>query len=204
MSLLATRRPIFNRTGQVLAYELLFGADLDRLIRANRHDRASLETIADTILSRGLEPLANGEQAFLGFSRDALLAGLATLLPADVIVVEISDRIQADRQVIEACEHLRRSGYRLALDDFLSSPRPSGLLRVADVVKIDFRSASPRTRELLARILVRKGLQLIAAGIETDWDHREALGLGYAGLQGSFFEKPRFVSVAEIPPPRPT
>ena len=203
MSLLATRQPIFNRTGQVLAHELLFGADLDRLIRANRHDRASLKAIADTILSRGLEPLANGEQAFIRLGRDALLAGLGTLLPADVIV-EISDRIEADRQVIEACERLRRSGYRLALNDFLSSPRPNGLLRFADVVKIDFRSASPRTRELLARILVRKGLQLIAAGIETDWDHREALELGYAGLQGSFFEKRRLISAAEIPPPRPT
>jgi EAL and modified HD-GYP domain-containing signal transduction protein len=194
MSVLAAGPPIFDRAGQVFAYQLLLRPDSSAPVRAGPRD---------TIPLREFAAPADGRPTFIRFTRDALLAGLPALLPTDSVIVGIPEQIGADQDVFDACERLRQRGCRLALAGFLSSDRPSGLLRLADFVKVDFRAAGARTRELLARILARRGVQVIATGVETEGDFREARELGYDGFQGGLFAGPGALDATSTRPPRP-
>ena len=55
--------------------------------------------------------------------RDTLLNGLPPTLYSDRTVVELPGLIDADADVVAACQDLRRAGYWVAIDDFVLSNR---------------------------------------------------------------------------------
>ena len=124
MDVFVARQPIFNRSMQLQGYELLYRRDdVHNQFDGTEAATATMQVIANTLLSFGLENILDGKRAFLNFDRILLTNGAHAILPSDVMVVEILESVKPDADVIAACADLHKLGYTLALDDFVSHPR---------------------------------------------------------------------------------
>jgi c-di-GMP-related signal transduction protein len=197
------RQPIFDRAQRVVAYELLFRAsDTDSTAHIVDPETATSQVITTSFLQIGLEQVTGGKPAFINFSRHLLLEGTATILPADLTVVEILEDVVPDRAVLEAVIDLKDAGYRLALDDFVHAAGYRELLQLADIVKVDFlltRSAS--RRQLVSELLTlgNPSLALLAEKVENHGQFQEARALGFSLFQGYFFSRPVVLARPSLP-----
>jgi hypothetical protein len=88
----------------------------------------SARVISDALIAVGLDELTDGRRAFVNVSRQLLLDGIPSVLPAEHVVLELASDIEADGEVLAACETLRSKGYSIALSGITRTPettRPS-------------------------------------------------------------------------------
>jgi c-di-GMP-related signal transduction protein len=199
MEVFVARQPIFDRYRQLYAYELLFRSGLQNAFQATDSDRASVKVIADSFLRFGIQRMTGGKRAFINFTRDTLVKGYATLLPKELVVVEILENVEQDVEVFDACRELKRLGYTIALDDFVCEDWSNPLVHFADIIKVDFRATSARMRAELPSLIASRKIRPLAEKIETRGELDEAVELGYAYLQGYFFSKPLILSGRDVP-----
>ena len=99
---------------------------------------------------------------------------------------------------MRACKELKRSGFRLALDDFSPHDNKGELVEIADYVKIDFRASSPATRQEIYKIFRNKKTTFLAEKVETLADVRTAQAEGNTLFQGYFHSRPEIIAEAQI------
>lgn len=198
------RQPIFDRARNVQAYELLFRQNgEENAFRGNNLDMAS-QSVMDTAVLFGTNILSQGHSIYLNCTRKSLLDGYVTLFSPATTVVEILETVEPEPEVLEACRELKIAGYRIALDDFVDSPRFAPLVNLADIIKVDFRLSPPDVWAEMARRYGPRGIQLLAEKVETHDEFSKALQLGYRLFQGYFFCKPRMLSTRDISGSRAT
>jgi EAL and modified HD-GYP domain-containing signal transduction protein len=201
MDVFVARQPIFDRESRVHAYELLYRADADfNQFTGKDEDRPTLEVIAGSLLTIGLNSIVGGKKAFINFGRNLLVDGLVSLLPRDSVVIEVLETAQPDAQVLNTCRELRKLGYTIALDDFAWHPQCEQLVEIAHMIKIDVRSTSRAEQERLVATYQPRGVQMLAEKVETREEFEWAANLGYDYFQGYFFARPSIISAKEIQP----
>jgi c-di-GMP-related signal transduction protein len=199
VDLFVARQPIFDRRRTVVAYELLFRSGLQNAFGQNDPDRASLKMMDTTLFGFGLDSLVGDKEAYFNASRDVLVKDHWAVLPAGKSVIEVLESIPPDLEVAAACALIKRSGYRLALDDFVFKPEYELLLPYTDVVKVDFLTTRGEDRLNLARRFAPRGITMLAEKVETHEDFQDGLDAGYQLFQGYFFCKPEMVTGKDIP-----
>lgn len=200
MDFFIARQPIFDRKQRCYAYELLFRSNgLDNFFQHPDPSQASRKVIADSSLLVGLDSITGGKKAFLNVTRDVLLSDYVTTLPKEQSVIEIMETVGPDQQVLAACRELKRKGYTLALDDFVYDESYLPLMKIADIVKIDFLATSPEARAQIIRECRPLNLSFVAEKVETRQVFEEALELGYSLFQGYFFSQPVILRGKEVP-----
>jgi EAL and modified HD-GYP domain-containing signal transduction protein len=184
------RSPILDRNRRIFGYSLR--------VRATQPVSAPSGTegllgrlLAESVQTVGLDTLVGGRRAFMQVDRETLLNGLPPTLYSDRTVVELPGSIDADADVVAACQDLRRAGYSVAIDDFVLSDRTADFVPLATYLKID--ASAPSAPEMRARIvacLAPGGAALIAKNVETLDKFEESLRDGFTYFQGFFFGRP--------------
>jgi c-di-GMP-related signal transduction protein len=192
------RQPILDRDRRVYAYELLFRSGIQNSCQSTNLEQASL-SMFDTSLLIGLHRLTGGQRAFINCPRDFLLQKYLSLLPRELVVVELLETMVPDAEVIEACLGLKQEGYLLALDDFVDTPDWAPLVEIADFIKVDFRLTNRSEQRALAARYGGKGIRMLAEKVETPEEFAVAMDLGYSLFQGYFFCKPEILQQRTIP-----
>ncbi len=194
------RQPIFDRDKKVIAYEILFRSGFDKLVADfSDHDGASSKTLADSFLLFDIKDLAGGKKAFINFSRNILLSDSAAAFPPDLMVLELLETIEPDKDVLDACVKLKQKGYKLALDDFVFHPNFNPILEFMDIVKIDFLKTSEAEQRNIFQQVNRPNIKFLAEKIETMETFLKAKEIGYSYFQGFFFSKPVVIEARDIP-----
>ena len=191
------RQAILDADRCLTAYELLFRDSTENRCPPGDPDIASKKTI-DTAVLLGLETLSDGHRVFLNCTENLILDGLPTLFPPEVTVVEILESVRPTRQLIDACQKLKRGGYRIALDDFIEQPGYEPLIELADVIKIDVRLTPAEHWPALAVKYLRSHRQLLAEKVETEEEFARAKAIGFSLFQGYLFSKPSILSTSSI------
>lgn len=200
MDALVARQAIFDRERRVYGYELLFRSHAGQnSFDGTEGGLATRQVLANSLLVIGLENLVGTKKAFINFGRGPLLQGWHTSLPRGRTVIELLETVEPDEEVLEACRHLRKQGYQLALDDFVLRPGWEHLLEVADLVKIEIQSTPRSEQMLLVRKCKARGLQMLAEKVETHEEFDWARQSGYDYFQGYFFARPVMVRGRQIP-----
>src|SRR5580698_6921030 len=89
MDVFVARQPIFDRTRELYAYELLFrSGDVLNQFDATESGAATTQVIANSLLTIGLENVCCGKKAFLNFDYELLMGGLHSMLPRENVVLE--------------------------------------------------------------------------------------------------------------------
>ncbi len=199
MSVFVARQPIFQKELKTIGYELLFRSGWENVFSHDDRDEATGRVIHDSLMEFGFNALIGSNQAYINITRDILIRELYSAYPSSGVVFELTEDIKPDREVLAACEKLKESGYRLALDDFVYDKSYDGLLSLADIVKVDFlNSTLDECRDLVGR-LSRYDVELVAEKVESREIYLEALEMGYHYFQGFFFCKPEIVTREEVP-----
>ncbi len=193
------RQPIFDTRGRVYAYELLFRSGLHNYFDCDDHDHAAASVIANSNLLFNLSEMTGSTKAFINCTRKVLLEDLMTTLPRQQAVVEVLEDIEPDAELIAACQRLKAQGYTLALDDFVYHKNFEPLLDLADIIKVDFLLSDVEEQERLAKMMIPRGIKMLAEKVETHEVYEQAQQMGYQLFQGYFFAKPVIISRKDIP-----
>lgn len=199
MDVFIARQPIFDKNKNVISYELLFRSGLSNFYSSTDGDIATLDVINSCYTVIGFDTLTDGKKAFINFTEKLLLDDVAEILPKDSVVIEILETIEPTNEIIAKCKHLKDLGYTIALDDFVFDIKYSPLIKIADIIKIDFLQTSKKERKRVIDSFKHTNIDFLAEKIETLDEFNEALSLGYKYFQGYFFSKPTIISGKEIP-----
>jgi len=192
------RQPILNRERELFGYELLFRNGIQNSCEGLDLEMAST-SVLDTSFLIGLEKISAGHPMFFNCPREFLIRDYVSLFPPKSIVVEILETIHPDEEIIEACKRLKERGYRIALDDFVDSPKWAPLVALADIIKVDFRlTGITEQREIVSRYAGKK-IKMLAEKVETQEEFAAGMHMGYSLFQGYFFCHPEMMAHRELP-----
>ncbi len=197
MDVYVARQPIFDRNMNVFGYELLYRRSMNNFYEGIDDNQTTAELINNAFLTMHLPELTGGGKAFINFSKDTLIREIPFLLPVELTVVEVLERVDIDGDVIEACRKLREKGYTIALDDFVFNESYLPLLDIAHIIKIEF----PVVEYDVQRELIKKyknKIRFLAEKVETREEYQIAYDMGYDYFQGYFFSKPVIIKEKEI------
>ena len=200
METFIARQPILTRHQEVYGYELLFRSGPQNLYTASDGDQATSRVVMDSQALFDIQTMTSGKRAFINFTQDLLLGGYATLLPKELVVVEILETVEPTEDILSACKGLKEAGYLLALDDFVYEDRFEPLLDLADIIKVDLIISDERQRERIVARARQSGIKLLAEKVESQAEFEAALEAGYDYFQGFFFSHPAIISGQDINP----
>ena len=199
-SVFVARQPVFRADRSVWGYELLFRASGDATgAMITDSNMATIKVIADgfVLASSGV----SDEKRFLvNFPRELILDGSAHALPADRCVVEILEDVMPTPEVLQAVDNLRKSGFTLAMDDFMGEDELMPFLDHVDIIKVDILGlgSARQAIEPLAAILAKYGCKLLAEKVEDAETFEMTKELGFTLFQGYFFSKPEIIPGKKI------
>ncbi|MHC4884739.1 MAG: EAL and HDOD domain-containing protein [Planctomycetota bacterium] len=193
MSVLVARQPILDQHFNTCAYELLFRSGVENCFSHDDGDQASLSVINNSFLGFDMQTITGGHRAFINCTRSLLLSDYLEVLPSDRVVLEVLETVTPDAEVIAAVERLKKSGFSIALDDFVYTPEWEPLIKMTDIIKMDFMESSREECKAMADAFLPRGVTMLAEKVECQQDVDDALGMGYNLLQGYFFCKPVLV-----------
>ena len=196
------RQAIYDRAGDVVAYELLF-RDAAEATRATRRSAdATSRVIVAAFAEFGLERLVGERACFINVTREFLVGDLPVPFVPDQSVLEIVETIDVDDAVIAGVRGLVDRGFTIALDDFTVGAHEQ-LLDFATYVKIDVLDVEPQVvAEAVRRCRRSPHVQLIAERLETPGDLQRAMDLGFDFFQGHVLGHPHVVTTAGLSPAR--
>ncbi len=200
MDVFVARQPIFDRTRQLYAYELLFrSGDVHNEFDGTDSSSATTQVIANSLLTFGLENVACGKRIFVNFDHSLLMGGLHAILPKETTVLEILETVEPNPELIAACQDLTEQGYTFALDDFVDQPNFEPLTQIAKLIKVDMRTTAKGEQERLLRTYRPRGIAMVAEKVETHEEFEWAKSAGYDYFQGYFFARPAVLRGHQIP-----
>jgi c-di-GMP-related signal transduction protein len=198
---LVGRQGIFRHDFSLAAYEMLFrapgrlGLRID-LWNSTQQDRATEHVIAATF-HRGVD-VTGDVPAFINFTRGLLLSAEDVWCDPRNVVIEVVESAFADDALRDRLKHLRRLGFRVAVDDFIGTRNQLALLAEADFVKVDFRDIAARGPELVS-VARDSGAELVAERIESREALARCVDAGFTLFQGHALEPSLALHVTDEP-----
>jgi c-di-GMP-related signal transduction protein len=183
------RQPILDRSHNLKGYELLYRRTAGATTAAGASRDVATASVIEAMYGIGPETLTGGQKAFVHISRQLLLDGIPSVLPADRVVLQLGTDIEADTDVLAACRQLKADGYALALDDFRTADEVAALVPLVAFLKLGFEGTSRSVLGLPA-FAPGEGPAVVATRVETAGQFQEAALGGYDLFQGFFLGKP--------------
>jgi c-di-GMP-related signal transduction protein len=183
-------QPILDRQHRTVALALLHRHSVSDYAACNEDSVATARVVVNAGMSPELVELLGDRKVFINVDAYFLMSGMASMLPATKVVLELVHYNQLTEEMKALCRAFKHMGYSFALDDYVPSDTPSALLDDVDIVKLDIRAMS---REKLAEVvgtLRGRPISLLAEKVESQEDFDYCHGLGFDLFQGYYFARP--------------
>ncbi len=193
------RQPIVGRSGELIAYELLFRRGDTNAASVIDDTAATGQVIVNAIGEFGVQKVLGDQRGFVNVGKELLEDDVLALLSPEKFVLEILETIPRDAALESQCKRLRSAGFGLALDDVTTIEQmPASILKLVEVVKIDYPHIDPRNLRQLVDTAHRAGVRVLAEKVETAKEYRELHALGVDMFQGYFFAHPEMLSQRKL------
>ena len=187
----AARQPILDRKQNLFAYELLIRDGISDAFPDIDGDEATSRIIANSQFDCSLSDFTGSKPAFINFTLDALEKKYPSLVPKDQLVVEILETERPTKRLLQQVIELHKTGYVIALDDYIHTPVWRHFFPYISILKIDFLVTSEQTiKEIIQALQGFPHIKLLAEKVETHQQYEFALNLGFSYFQGYFFARP--------------
>lgn len=197
------RQPVYDRSGDVIGYELLFRDSARATSAASRHSYATSQVIIAAFTQFGLAELVGDRPCFVNLTREFLVGQLPVPFDYGQTILEVLETVEVDDDVHAGVRALVERGYTIALDDFVWTERTARLLPLAAYVKIDMLDNDPGTiRDTALRCRQYPNVSLVAERLETPDQLALAVELGFDWFQGHLLGRPHVVSAKALSPSR--
>jgi c-di-GMP-related signal transduction protein len=197
------RQPIFDRSGALVAYELLFRGSTEAIEAGRQDTYATSQVLINTFTEFGLAEVAGDKICFINLTSEFLTGKLTLPFGPEQVVLEILETIEIDDEVIAAVAALAEAGYRIALDDFVWGSGHERLLGLASYVKLDLLDGDLTDLDrIVAEIRRHQGIQIVAERLETPESVALADHYGFELRQGYALSRPQVLTTAGLSPSR--
>ena len=197
------RQPIYGPRRDIRGYELLYRrAAPDATARIRNPDGASAQVALQAAMEIALLAVSPERPAFVNHTQRLLMTD--PILPPDRCIVEVLEDVAMDAETVEALRRLKKSGYRIALDDFVYSVQAGPLVELADFIKLDYRALGAEGCAAQIALVRGSGALLLAEKIETEGEFDCCRELGCHLFQGHYLRKPETLAGRRIPSNRLT
>jgi len=197
-----TRLPIFDKKKDVFAYELLFESNIrtgfDSIEKKKDPSEDSTFSGVSTLLINDLRRISNGKRAVIHFNRQMLLSGFPMMFPSEMLGIELKEDSDPENKIARIVKKMKKAGYLVFVTDYLFNNGNISLIKLADIVGVDFRSKGLQKRSSLFEGEAFTP-RFLAKNIETAADFDTASEVGYQYFQGGFFNKADIISFRDIP-----
>ncbi|MEF2146176.1 MAG: HDOD domain-containing protein [Desulfovibrionaceae bacterium] len=192
------RQPIFDSALDTWGYLMLFRNCAEAQCAVINDELEATAEVMATLpaLTQGLPSEA---KAMIRMPSKAIRENLhASLSPGNtaMVMAQVSCSCHED---IQAVKNLKDNGYLLAVDGLAPNCETNDLVRLADILVLDFARQSPEELRSLALTARRGGLTLMAKKVETESTMQLARELGVTLFHGYFYQKPATESGRRIP-----
>jgi c-di-GMP-related signal transduction protein len=197
------RQPIFDTSGDVVAYELLFRGRMDAVDAQRRDSYATSQVVVNTFTEFGVDEVVGDRTCFINLTREFLVGELPLPFSPDHVVLEVLETVEVDDAVVDGVAALVTAGYRIALDDFVWGSGHERLLPYASYVKLDLLNGDiTHLDQLVAACRDWPGIQIVAEGLETTEQLALSDHYGFELRQGYVLSRPQTLTAASLSPSR--
>ena len=193
------RLPILDRCREVFAYELFFRDGKNNCYPSVERDVATTKLIAKNYQTLGLDDISCNKKSFINFQPETLMSGLPASLDPENVVVELFAGQKDDSSLLDMCKHVKKMGYKIALEDSSLVPSWNEYLPFIDLLKINTDNKNTDFLEKNVNRFIDDNVQLIAAKVETQDSFSIFRDMGFDYFQGYFFARPESVSNENLP-----
>jgi len=199
LQVLMARQPIYTKSQDVVAFELLFRDTDGNFVEGLKDEDATLGVLLGTYSSITKGGSVQSLPCFLKVTDSFLLNNDVPELPKQNFVLEILGHSAITPDFIARVKGLAQQGYRLALADYdPRDPKFEPLLNVVHVLKLDIQLLGLDNIPPLLQRLRTYQLELLADKVETQEEFRQCLEMGFALYMGYFLSKPEPVKGKKI------
>ncbi len=200
MEYFLARQPIFNTKKKVYGYELFYRDSIKNVYNSLDPESATVDVIINTFIQEGILKIVENKKAFINFTKELIEKEFPSLLPKDIVVVEILEDIHPDENFLKIIKNLKNKGYIIAIDDFIFQEHLLLFVELADIIKVDFLELpSNEDRAKVVKEFKKYNIKFLAEKVETIEDYNTGKKLGYELFQGYFFSKPQLIKGRKIP-----
>ena len=197
------RQPIFDESGDVVAYELLFRGSMDAVSAGRQDTYATTTVMVNAFTEFGIREVAGDRLCFINLTREFLAGDLPLPFGPAQVVLEVLETVVIDDEVIAGITALAEAGYRIALDDFVWGSGHERLFGIASFVKLDLLDGDlSRLDEVVAACREHPNIQIVAERLETPEQLEIADRYGMELRQGYALSHPQVLTVASLSPSR--
>jgi c-di-GMP-related signal transduction protein len=195
------RQPIFDLSGDVVAYELLFRGRMDAVAADRRDSYATSQVIVNSFTEFGIDEVVGDQDCFINLTREFLIGELPLPFGPEQVVLEVLETVDVDDAVVAGVARLAEAGYRIALDDFVWGSGHERLLPLASYVKLDLlHGDAAHLGDLVASCRAVPGIQIVAEGLETPAHLELSEKYGCELRQGYVLSRPQVLTAASVSP----
>lgn len=184
------RQAVYDSMYRLVSYELLFRSDEDDEPDAVTGESATSKVIAATFATFGLSAVSNDKPVFINFTRGFLTGMLPIPVEPGNVIIEVTDQVGVDHELLLGLAQLKQAGYRIAVDNYRGDPARSALVELADFVKIDVNALSPVVVPGLVQSCRLTGATLVATNVEDPETLERCSELGFELFQGDHLDRP--------------
>jgi len=190
------KQPIVNSNGDIVAFEFLNrrSSSTNSFSNTISEDYSSSLNLLNSFHTIGEEKLLDNKYGFFNITEEILLYIDGHNIPQNSIL-EVMEFDEVDQRLVDAIIHAKSKGYKIALDDFLYKHKESELIKLVDVIKIDYVDCTYVEIEEIMEKYQETNLVFLAEKVETIEDYNHANRLNFDLYQGYYFYKPELVSI---------
>ena len=107
MEVFVARHAILDRNLALFGYELLFRSCQRNSAEIINDTDSTLQVLANSLLSSGLEALTCNAPVFINFGQELLTSKWTSLFPPKSVVIEILETVKPQPDVIASCLNLK-------------------------------------------------------------------------------------------------
>ncbi|MDQ1289690.1 MAG: hypothetical protein QG622_3256 [Actinomycetota bacterium] len=153
-------------------------------------EQVTARLIAATFATFGLDSVADSKPVFINLTRPFLTGVLAIPVEPENVVIEVTDQIWVDHELLLGLAQLKQAGYRIAADNYRGDAGRSALVELADFVKIDVDSLPSLVVPGLVAACRLTGATLLASHVADAETWQRCLDLGFELFQGEYLNRP--------------
>ena len=200
-SVFLARQPIVDRSGAVVAQELLFRHSAPCNSNVVDGFARTAAVIERTFGDLGVDAVLADADGAINCTGEFLNSDFLAMLPPERFILEVLEDTELTPELGRRCAELRQAGFRIALDDVRSiTPALTGFLPYVDMVKLDWPFIREGELANLVSYFKQQAKLVLAEKVEERTEHEVALKLGCDLFQGYFFARPQLISATKMPP----
>ncbi len=195
------RQPIYDWAMELVGYELFHRQQSES--PATDTDLATTQVLVNAFMEFGLEELVGSAPAHINITQAFCRGDYPLPPPPEQVVLEVSNRIEPTREVVQGLGRLKADGYVIALERFEFSETSLQLLDYADIVSIDIAHTDAQQLPDIVRRLQGYPIRLMAKRIDDPEQLERCKELGFDLFQGNALGETQTLSTRPLPNNRP-